>query len=566
MTYRKPICLVLFILIMFACFCFSGAGGSCGQNSSSGIEHTSVRTFEIADGVTLDMVYLEGGSFQMGQTDADKTLLVDAVGAEESLKHFESELPRHAVTLDAFWIGKYPVTQAQYLAVMETNPALFKVDSSPEENEALKRRPVEMISWHDAIEFCRRLSQETGYTFTLPTEAQWEYAARAGSSTVFSFGDKSQSLQEYAWYGRNSGDRKWDDGWDMSMNIRNNCRTHPVGMKKPNAWGLNDIHGNVWEWCLDWYNDDTYSKTERINPEGTETGEFRVFRGGSFLSMAHFCRLAYRGRYQPDSFSNSIGFRVVKLPADSNSESNPNSDSAQTGKNSNNDKNQSELTETPVERVRPEEDNRTVVARRTMVETQIARRGIRNELVLESMRNTQRHLFVPNNQVRNAYQDRPLPIGHGQTISQPYIVGLMSELVEPTPKSTVLEIGAGSGYQAAVLAEIVDHVYTIEIVEPLAKWAESRLELAGYTNVTVKHADGYYGWSEHAPFDAIVVTAAAPHIPPPLIEQLKDGGRMIIPVGSPFRTQQLVLVEKKGDDINTRTILPVRFVPFTRSD
>lgn len=204
-------------------------------------------------------------------------------------------------------------------------------------------------------------------------------------------------------------------------------------------------------------------------------------------------------------------------------------------------------------------------ARHEMVRTQIASRDIRDPAVLDAMRNTVRHLFVPDEQVRHAYEDRPLAIGHGQTISQPYIVALMTQLVQPQPDHRVLEIGAGSGYQAAVLAEIVAHVYTIEIIEPLSRWARERLDLAGYENVTVKHADGYHGWPEHAPFDAIVVTAAAPHIPPPLIEQLKDGGRMIIPVGSRFRTQQLVLVEKHGERITTRNILPVRFVPFTRA-
>lgn len=211
------------------------------------------------------------------------------------------------------------------------------------------------------------------------------------------------------------------------------------------------------------------------------------------------------------------------------------------------------------------EDDPTAAQRMTMVDSQIAARGVTDEGVLQAMRRAQRHLFIPDNQVRNAYQDRPLPIGHGQTISQPYIVALMTELVRPVPGFKVLEIGAGSGYQAAVLAEIVDQVYTVEIVEPLSRWARERLDKAGYKNVTVKHADGYHGWAEHAPFDAIVVTAATPHIPPPLIAQLKDGGRMIIPVGSPFRTQQLVLVEKDGDQVTTRNVLPVRFVPFTRA-
>ena len=202
----------------------------------------------------------------------------------------------------------------------------------------------------------------------------------------------------------------------------------------------------------------------------------------------------------------------------------------------------------------------------SMVESQIEERGVKDPLVLQAMRAVERHLFIPAPLDQSAYQDRPLPIGHGQTISQPYIVALMTELVEPKPDFKVLEIGAGSGYQAAVLAEIVDQVFTVEIIPALAEWADQRLTKAGYTNVAVKHADGYYGWEEHAPFDAIVVTAAAPHIPPPLIEQLKDGGKMIIPVGSRFRVQQLVLVEKKNGRVTTRNIIPVRFVPFTRAE
>ncbi|MCB2217892.1 MAG: protein-L-isoaspartate(D-aspartate) O-methyltransferase [Desulfobulbaceae bacterium] len=204
--------------------------------------------------------------------------------------------------------------------------------------------------------------------------------------------------------------------------------------------------------------------------------------------------------------------------------------------------------------------------RLAMVAEQIEARGVSAPRVLEAMRRAERHLFVPDSQVPFAYDDRPLPIGHGQTISQPYIVALMTELIRPQPPFKVLEIGAGSGYQAAVLAELVEEVYTVEIIAPLAKWAEARLAAAGYENVMVKQADGYYGWEEHAPFDAVVVTAATPHIPPPLIEQLKDGGRMIIPVGSRFRVQQLVLVEKEKGELTTRNMLPVRFVPFTRGD
>lgn len=203
--------------------------------------------------------------------------------------------------------------------------------------------------------------------------------------------------------------------------------------------------------------------------------------------------------------------------------------------------------------------------REEMVKTQIENRGIKDSSTLAALRKVARHSFVPKDQVHHAYEDRPLPIGHGQTISQPYIVAYMTEIIKPKPGQKVLEIGTGSGYQAAVLAEIVGKVYTIEIVEELGKQASTRLKELGYKNIEVKTADGYHGWKEHAPFDAIVVTAAAEFIPPPLKEQLKDGGRMIIPVGSPYMTQQLMLIEKTGNKFTTSSKMPVRFVPFKRS-
>lgn len=208
----------------------------------------------------------------------------------------------------------------------------------------------------------------------------------------------------------------------------------------------------------------------------------------------------------------------------------------------------------------------TEKARMRMVDQQLENRGIKDPKVLRAMREAARHAFVPEEVREQAYEDRPLPIGHGQTISQPYIVALMTEKVRPTSDSKVLEIGAGSGYQAAVLAEIAAEVYTIEIIPELAEWAQEKLSEAGYGNVTVRQGDGYYGWEAEAPFDAIIVTAATPHIPPPLIEQLREGGRMIIPIGSPFRTQQLVLVRKTDGNVTTENIIPVRFVPFTRGD
>jgi protein-L-isoaspartate(D-aspartate) O-methyltransferase len=184
--------------------------------------------------------------------------------------------------------------------------------------------------------------------------------------------------------------------------------------------------------------------------------------------------------------------------------------------------------------------------------------------VLSAMGRVQRHLFVPASQQRYAYENRPLPIGHGQTISQPYIVALMTDLMQVQPDDVVLEIGTGSGYQAAVLAELTKSVFTIEIVEPLGRSAAERLQHLGYRHVDVKLADGYHGWVEHAPFDAIIVTAAASHVPPPLVRQLKPGGRMVIPVGTAFLTQHLMLVEKRRDgSVVSRQILPVRFVPLT---
>lgn len=183
--------------------------------------------------------------------------------------------------------------------------------------------------------------------------------------------------------------------------------------------------------------------------------------------------------------------------------------------------------------------------------------------VMAVMGQVPRHEFVPEAQKPYAYHNRPLPIGHGQTISQPYIVGLMTDLLMAKPGDTVLEIGTGSGYQAAVLAGLVKAVYTIEIIEPLGRQACDRLKRLAYQQVACKVGDGYYGWKEHAPYDAIVVTAAASHVPPPLIRQLKPGGRMVIPVGAQFMTQYLLLVEKAADGaVSTRQILPVKFVPL----
>ncbi len=191
--------------------------------------------------------------------------------------------------------------------------------------------------------------------------------------------------------------------------------------------------------------------------------------------------------------------------------------------------------------------------------------GVRDSATLAAMRSVLRHEFVPEGYRRRAYGDYPLPIGYGQTISQPYIVAYMTETLDPEPGMKVLEVGTGSGYQAAVLAEIGCEVYTVEIFEALATSARQRLERLGYANVTVRHADGHYGWSEAAPFDAVIVTAAAGYIPPALVEQLKPGGRMVIPVGSVYGVQNLILVEKDAaGDVRTHNLLPVRFVPMLK--
>jgi protein-L-isoaspartate(D-aspartate) O-methyltransferase len=196
-----------------------------------------------------------------------------------------------------------------------------------------------------------------------------------------------------------------------------------------------------------------------------------------------------------------------------------------------------------------------------MVSTQIEARGVTDSRVLAAMREVPRHEFVPESMREEAYRDQPLPIGHGQTISQPYVVAVMSELAQLEPGQRVLEVGTGSGYQAAVLAELAAEVYTIEILEPLASAAARTLRRLGCESVRSRHGDGYRGWPEAAPFDAIVVTAAAPRVPPALLEQLRIGGRLVIPVGE--RSQELEVHTRTPQGVEVRRVLPVRFVPMT---
>ena len=198
-----------------------------------------------------------------------------------------------------------------------------------------------------------------------------------------------------------------------------------------------------------------------------------------------------------------------------------------------------------------------------MVERQLRPRGIDDVRVLRAMAKVQRENFVAKELRANAYEDRPLPIGFGQTISQPFIVAFMTQELKPQPTDRVLEIGTGSGYQAAVLGELVKEVYTIEIVRPLAQRAAVVLNALGYKNVLVKAGDGYKGWPEHAPFDAIIVTAAPDHVPQPLVDQLKEGGRMVIPVGKTY-AQELYVLEKHGGTMKQTAVIPVKFVPLTR--
>jgi protein-L-isoaspartate(D-aspartate) O-methyltransferase len=201
--------------------------------------------------------------------------------------------------------------------------------------------------------------------------------------------------------------------------------------------------------------------------------------------------------------------------------------------------------------------------RQRMVQEQLMPRGVHEERVLAAMAKVPREEFVPPDERALSYTDGPLPIGYDQTISQPYIVALMTEQLRPQPHDRVLEIGTGSGYQAAVLAELVAEVYSIEIVAPLARAAEATLQRLGYKNVHVKVGDGYKGWPDYAPFDAIIVTCAPEHVPQPLTDQLKEGGRMIIPVGARL-AQELYLFEKRNGQLRERAILPVRFVPMAR--
>jgi len=240
----------------------------------------------------IDFVWIPVGCFQMGQTETDKRYLLEVFNEEDYKKYFADELPRHEVCVDGFWMGKTEVTQAQWKRIMGNNPSNFKGDT----------HPVEQVSWNKVQEFLQKLNEQAGNPplplpggeFRLPTEAEWEYAARAGTNTMFYFGDNVAGLSKYAWYSDNS------DG-----------KTHPVGQLKPNVWGLYDIHGNVWEWCQDWYESEYYSKSPSKNPQGPSSGTYRVLRGGSWSVDPPYCRSALRYWNNPGSWYNYVGFRVV---------------------------------------------------------------------------------------------------------------------------------------------------------------------------------------------------------------------------------------------------------------
>jgi formylglycine-generating enzyme required for sulfatase activity len=256
-------------------------GGTAKTDEPPSLSGTSmpkqgdVATVDLGGGVKMELVWVPAGSFQMGSPSSESG-------------RSDAEGPVHTVELDGFWMAKYEVTQEQYEAVMGTNPSNFKG----------AKNPVEQVSWDDATDFCRKASEKTGKSLRLPTEAEWEYACRAGSSTRFCFGDSDNGLDEYAWYTAKSG-----------------SKTHQVGEKNPNEWGLYDMHGNVWEWCGDWYAD-KYGAGSAKNPQGASSGQSRVLRGGSWYDYPNYCRSANRGRGDPTywNYVYGLGFRVVCVP------------------------------------------------------------------------------------------------------------------------------------------------------------------------------------------------------------------------------------------------------------
>ena len=300
------------------------------------------------------------------------------------------------------------------------------------------------------------------------------------------------------------------------------------------------------------------SKARRIASDGLLVA---VLIGGLILGGAAACK---PGSSENDNKQRAEGESTSQnTEKDSAEEEQAAQDKEQNGRGQSAKTENGDENEGTPEWDRPRFDERRK-ERHRMVRQHIAGEGINDPEVLAGMRHVPRHKFVPERHADDAYENHPLPIGHGQTISQPYVVAFMTELLQIEAGDKVLEIGTGSAYQAAVLSELTPHVFTIEIIEELAESATSTLKELGYKTVKVKTGDGYFGWEKHAPFDAIIVTAAAGHVPPPLLKQLEPGGRMIIPVGGVYEVQYLVLIKKDNEGKTTsEQLLPVRFVPMT---
>jgi formylglycine-generating enzyme required for sulfatase activity len=295
---KSPSVWLLLVLLLLVCGMIRGAekpqpdAKAATEKAVAAQKECSQRLrlpVEITNSIGMKLRLIPAGEFMMGSPDSDS----DA-GSNEK--------PQHKVRITKpFYLGVYEVTQAEYERVMETNPSWFSPRGMAKEKVAgldTGRFPVEYVSWEDATKFCKKLSAKEGKTYRLPTEAEWEYACRAGTTTRYSFGDDEESLGEYAWY---------RDGSDN--------RTHPVGEKKPNAWGLHDMHGNVWEWCADCYGRDYYAVSPTDDPVGPETAAYRVLRGGCWVFNARYCRAAYRRRFEPRLRYTSLGFRVAVVPS-----------------------------------------------------------------------------------------------------------------------------------------------------------------------------------------------------------------------------------------------------------
>jgi len=286
---------------------------------------------EITNSIGMKLKLIPAGEFMMGSTKSPQEVVrmfdLPEAGAKFFATTLASEHSQHKVRITKpFYLGVHEVTQAEYEKVTGKNPSSFAKGGKEADRVSGKdtsNHPAEFVNWDEAVEFCKRLSVKEGKTYRLPTDAEWEYACRAGTTTVYSFGDGSSQLGEYAWFGNNSGDQLLDadaifkpgsDNYRKRLDA-NNCKPHPVGRKKPNAWGLFDMHGNVWEWCADWYDKDYYADSPTDDPPGPETGSYRVFRGGGWALVAGTCRAAVRHGLAPHIRVGVLGFRVAADPS-----------------------------------------------------------------------------------------------------------------------------------------------------------------------------------------------------------------------------------------------------------